>query len=69
MDPLPNVAIDAMFAKTPYIALERACGLADLYKNIDLLEKFDSRLFGYNQMGHKMRCTTNNNRTTIKLQN
>ena len=37
LDPLPNVAIDAIYAKTPTYCFQDACGLADLYRSETLL--------------------------------
>ena len=33
LDPLPNVAIDALSSGKPVLCFEKACGIADIYKN------------------------------------
>ena len=37
LDPLPNVAIDALTSKIPVMCFEKACGLTELYKENRLL--------------------------------
>ena len=32
LDPLPNVAIDALISGTPVMCFDKACGLANLFK-------------------------------------
>ena len=55
LDPLPNVAIDAMFAGTPTHCFEKACGLANLYKYEKLLEKrLVADYFGINEMAEQV---------------
>ena len=39
LDPLPNVAIDALLKSTPVHCFEKACGIASIYKKNDLLYK------------------------------
>ena len=39
LDPLPNVAIDALMMGKPALCFDKACGLAELYKKDDLLRK------------------------------
>ena len=40
LDPLPNVAIDALVKGTPVMCFEKACGLESLYKEEEVLEEF-----------------------------
>ena len=40
LDPLPNVAIDALVEGTPVMCFEKACGLESLYKEEKVLEEF-----------------------------
>jgi len=39
LDPLPNVAIDALFMSTPVHCFENACGIANIYKDNQILYK------------------------------
>ena len=39
LDPLPNVAIDALLNKKPVFCFSKACGLEELYKEDKLLEQ------------------------------
>ena len=39
LDPLPNVAIDALYAGKPVFCFDKACGISDLFKTNRLLAK------------------------------
>ena len=39
LDPLPNVAIDAMYSATPMLCFDKACGLASMLKTVKILEE------------------------------
>ena len=44
LDPLPNVAIDAMYARTPTHCFENACGIAHLFKRSFIRKKSCSKI-------------------------
>ena len=62
LDPLPNVAIDALVEGTPVMCFEKACGLESLYKEEKVLEEF--LLVPYldaNEMAKKLNRLLSNN--------
>ena len=63
LDPLPNVAIDAMYAGTPMLCFEKACGLADyLEKDEVLKQNLVSQYLDINNMSKKAIHLINNDR-------
>ena len=69
LDPLPNVAIDAMHAGTPMLCFEKACGLADyLEKDEVLKQNLVSQYLDINNMSEKAIHLINNDREYRKLQ-
>tara|TARA_B100000674_G_scaffold483848_1_gene488342 strand:+ start:3009 stop:5360 length:2352 start_codon:yes stop_codon:yes gene_type:complete len=68
LDPLPNVAIDAMFAGTPTHCFEKACGLANLYKYEELLKnRLVADYFDINEMAKQVSELINNKEVYDKV--
>ncbi len=54
LDPLPNVAIDALTASKPTFCFDRGCGLAEYYKNTDLYDDLVVSFFDIESMSEKI---------------
>ncbi len=54
LDPLPNVAIDALSAAKPTFCFDRGCGLAEYYKNTDLYDDLVVSFFDIESMSEKI---------------
>ena len=54
LDPLPNVAIDALSAAKPTFCFDRGCGLAEYYKNTDLYDDLVVSFFDIESMSKKI---------------
>ena len=61
LDPLPNVAIDSMYAGIPMLCFEKACGIADYMVRDKILKtSLVSQYLDVNQMGEKAFDLINN---------
>ncbi len=54
LDPLPNVAIDALSAAKPTFCFDRGCGLAEYYKKTDLYDDLVVSFFDIESMSKKI---------------
>ena len=70
LDPLPNVAIDAMYAGTPMLCFEKACGLADYLEKDEVLKRnLVSEYLDINHMSEKAIYLINNSTEYRKVAN
>lgn len=54
LDPLPNVAIDALSEAKPTFCFDRGCGLAEYYRNTDLYDELVVSFFDIESMSKKI---------------
>jgi glycosyltransferase involved in cell wall biosynthesis len=68
LDPLPNVAIDAFYNNLPVICFDKATGILDFYKKINLSKYFTAQYLDSHEMAKKIIYFFNNKNKINKSQ-